>query len=102
MGEMIRRLRLLCVVFFLVPASVQAEELAQTFALSGVACHEGSRSVQMAVLALDGVEQVRVLVHAEVMTVTYDSGKTDSEKIIEAVRNARAGGRSGHYDAVRK
>ena len=77
-----------------------AEPVEQRFVLSGVACHEGSRSVQMAVAALPGVDSVRVMVHAGELIVRFDNDQTSAAAIIDAVAHAAPAGRSGDYHAA--
>lgn len=77
-----------------------AEPVEQKFKLSGVECHEGSRSVQVALSKLQGIESVRVMVHAKELQVTYDPDRTSAAEIIDAVRHAQAAGQSANYDAT--
>jgi copper chaperone CopZ len=56
--------------------------------------------VQLALVGLDGVEQVRVLVPSHELQVTYDPTRISAEDITRAVRAAPASGESGNYDAA--
>jgi copper chaperone CopZ len=87
-------------VIVLVASASWAEPVEQKFKLSGVECYEGSRSVQVALSGLEGIDQVRVMVHAKELQVTYDPERTSTEAIIEAVRHARPSGQSANYDAT--
>ena len=91
---------MLVVVLVLGAAGAWAEPVEQKFKLSGVECYEGSRSVQVALSGLEGIDTVRVLVHAKELQVTYDPERTNADEIIEAVRHARPSGQSANYDAV--
>lgn len=54
--------------------------------------------MQLALDGLEGVEQVRVLLPAHELQVTYDPKKVRQEDIERAVRAAPAAGESGDYD----
>jgi copper chaperone CopZ len=54
--------------------------------------------VQLALDGLAGVEQVRVLLAAHELQVTYDPDTVSREDIEQAVRAAPAAGESGDYD----
>jgi copper chaperone CopZ len=56
--------------------------------------------VQLALVGLEGIEQVRVLVASHELQVTFDPQRISAQEIAEAVRRAPAAGRSGNYDAV--
>jgi copper chaperone CopZ len=56
--------------------------------------------VQLALVGLDGVQQVRVLVPSRELQVTYDPARITAEDIVRAVRAAPAAGESGSYDAA--
>lgn len=81
-------------------AAVLGQTVEQKFRLSGVECHEGSRSVQVALSGLQGIDRVRLLVHAKELQVTYDPDRTSVDEIVEAVRHARPAGQSANYDAT--
>lgn len=81
-------------------STLLAQTVEQKFRLSGVECHEGSRSVQVALSGLDGIDKVRLLVHAKELQVTYDPKLTSVDQIVEAVRHARPAGQSANYDAT--
>lgn len=96
-----RAFRVLIVLLIVLFASPSwGEPVEQKFKLSGVECYEGSRSVQVALSGVEGVDQVRVMVHAKELQVTYDPERTSAEAIIEAVRHARPSGQSANYDAT--
>jgi len=90
----------LVLAIVLVASAALAQPVEQKFRLSGVECHEGSRSVQVALSVLDGIDKVRVMVHAKELQVTYDPTRTSAAEIIEAVRHARPAGQSANYDAT--
>jgi hypothetical protein len=54
--------------------------------------------VQLALDGLDGIKQVRVLIAAKWLEVSYDPQRIDTMAIEQAVRRAPAMGQSGHYD----
>ena len=54
--------------------------------------------MQLALDGLDGVEQVRVLLAAHELWVTYDPDKVRVADLQRAVRGAPASGESGDYD----
>lgn len=56
--------------------------------------------MQLALDGLDGIKQVRVLVAAKDLAVTYDPQRITPSAIIQAIRHAPAAGESGDYDAV--
>lgn len=56
--------------------------------------------MQLALVGLAGIEQVRVLVPAHELLVTYDPEKISAKEISDAVRRAPAAGESGNYGAV--
>jgi copper chaperone CopZ len=56
--------------------------------------------VQLALVGLAGIEQVRVLVPSHELLVTYDPEKISAKEISDAVRRAPAVGESGNYGAV--
>jgi copper chaperone CopZ len=85
---------LLVLVVVLLASASWADPVAQKFKLSGVQCYEGSRSVQVALSGVDGIDQVRVMVHAKELQVSYDPERTSAEAIIDAVRHARPSGQS--------
>jgi copper chaperone CopZ len=91
---------LLMLVIGLGASAAWAEPVEQKFKLSGVECYEGSRSVQVALSGVEGIDQVRVMVHAKELQVTYDPERTSAAAIIEAVRHARPSGQSANYDAT--
>jgi copper chaperone CopZ len=91
---------LACVAFAAIAASpARGETVRKKFTLSGVTCHEGSRAVQMAVAAVPGVENVRVMVQGNEMIVTYDPAQTSPKAITAAVHGAAPAGSSSEYDA---
>jgi copper chaperone CopZ len=55
--------------------------------------------VQLALDGLAGVREVRVLLPAHELQVTYDPDKITPQDIVAAVRRAPAAGESGGYDA---
>lgn len=56
--------------------------------------------MQLALVGLDGIEQVRVFLGSSTLQITHDPEKIAVDDIAAAVRHAPAAGQSGGYDAV--
>ena len=57
----------------------------EKYNVTGMTCAACQANVTRCVQKLDGVEDVNVSLLADQMTVSYDEGKVDPEKIIHAV-----------------